>query len=98
MQQLTMAISGMNCAGCPANVEQVLAKMPGTHVDAVRVGFASVSYDPSRTSPDALAQAIADAGYTPDLPDARTVMRPGRRIRGVCCGGREHNHEGGDKA
>ena len=98
MQQLTMAIAGMNCSGCPANVEQVLAEVPGTHVDAVRVGFASVSYDPSRTSPDALAQAIVDAGYTPDLPGARTVMRPGRRIGGVCCGGREHNHESGHRA
>jgi copper chaperone CopZ len=98
MQQLTMAIAGMNCAGCPGNVEQVLAKMPGTHVDAVRVGFASVSYDPERTSPDALAQAIVDAGYMPDLPGARTVMKSGRRVGGVCCGGREHQHESGQMA
>lgn len=98
MQQLTMAIAGMNCAGCPANVEQVLAEMPGTHVDAVRVGFASVSYDPSQTSPDALAQAIVDAGYTPHVAGARTVMRPGGRTEGVCCGGRERAHESGHKA
>jgi copper chaperone CopZ len=98
MQQLTMAIAGMNCTGCPGNVEHVLAEMPGTHVDAVRVGYATVTYDPARTSPDALAQAILDAGYMPDLPGARTLMRPGRRVGGVCCGGREHHHENGHKA
>jgi len=98
MQQLTMAIAGMNCPGCPANVEQVLSDIPGAHVNAVRVGFASVSYDPAKTSPDALAQAVVDAGYTPDLPGARTVMRPGRRLGGVCCGGREQNHESGQVA
>ncbi|MEP7065333.1 MAG: heavy metal-associated domain-containing protein [Gemmatimonadota bacterium] len=98
MEQLTMAIAGMNCTGCLGNVEQVLAEMPGTHVEAVIVGYASVSYDPDRTSPDALAQAIADAGYTPDLPEGRTAIRPGRRTGAVCCGGREHTHESGHKA
>jgi len=48
MQHLTMAIAGMNCPGCPSNVEQVLSDMPGTHVDAVRVGYASVTYDPAQ--------------------------------------------------
>lgn len=98
MQHLTMAIAGINCPGCPSNVEQVLSEMPGTHVDAVRVGYASVSYDPAQISPDALAQAVVDAGYMPDLPGARTVMRSGRRVGGKCCEGREHRHESGHKA
>jgi copper chaperone CopZ len=95
MQQLTMAIAGMNCTGCPSNVEQVLAEMPGTHVDAVRVGYAMVSYDENKTSPQALAQAIVDAGYTPDLPGTGTVTRPGRAIGGKCCRGREQQRDSG---
>jgi copper chaperone len=89
MQQMTMAISGMTCGGCVSAVKRVLGAVPGTHVDAVTVGSATVSYDASRTTPAALSQAIRDAGYEP-VPDGATAGAgagaSGSRKGGSCCG------------
>jgi copper chaperone CopZ len=63
MEQLTMAISGMSCGGCVTNVRNALDDVSGARVDAVTVGSATVSYDASQTNPEAIAQAVADAGY-----------------------------------
>ncbi len=63
MNQLTMAISGMSCGGCVTNVRKTLGALSGTHVDSVTIGSATVSYDPSQTTPAAIAQTVTDAGY-----------------------------------
>lgn len=63
MEQLTMSISGMTCAHCVGAVTQALEALDGVQVEQVRVGAATVAYDPSRTSPIQMAQAIEDAGY-----------------------------------
>jgi copper chaperone CopZ len=63
MEQLTMNISGMTCGHCVGAVTQALTELDGVQVEQVRVGSARVAYDPGRTSPDQMAQAIEDAGY-----------------------------------
>ena len=40
-----------------------LKKVDGVTVDEVKIGSATMSYDPSKTSPAAIAQTIEDAGY-----------------------------------
>ena len=65
MRQITMAIDGMSCDGCVRAVARAIDVVPGARVDAVAVGSATVRYDPSRTSPAAIAQAIRAAGYRP---------------------------------
>jgi copper chaperone CopZ len=73
MEQITLAISGMSCGGCVTNVRTALGAIAGTRVDAVAVGSATVSYDATRTTPAAIAQAVRDAGYelvTADAPVA----------------------------
>jgi copper chaperone len=65
MHQLTMDISGMSCGGCVNNVRKALDALPGTHVDAVTVGSATVTYDESQVTPAAIAQAVTAAGYHP---------------------------------
>lgn len=92
MQHVTMTISGMSCGGCVSTVEQAIRAVPGTHVDAVRVGSATVSFDSSRTSRAAIAQAVADAGYTPHTAGAPapTTAQAVRETQGGCCGGGGH--------
>jgi Cu+-exporting ATPase len=59
------AVTGMSCAGCAANVERALRKVPGVSEAAVNIATtkATVVYDPRAVSPAALAAAIKAAGY-----------------------------------
>jgi Cu+-exporting ATPase len=61
-----LAIGGMHCASCVARVEGALAKVPG--VEEARVNLAteraSVVVDPGKVAPEALAEAVARAGYS----------------------------------
>ena len=58
-------VQGMGCAACVARVENTLKACEG--VTGVSVSLASntaqVDYDPERTTPAALQQAVRDAGY-----------------------------------
>lgn len=63
MEQLTMNISGMTCSHCVGHVTKALSNLDGVKVEQVKIGSATVAYDPSRTSPDQLAQAVENAGY-----------------------------------
>lgn len=85
MRQITMAIDGMSCDGCARAVAKAIGAVPGARVDAVAVGSATVRYDPSRTSAEAIAQAIRGAGYRPAgavVPTPAPVASSGG-----CCGG-----------
>ena len=63
MDGLGMRIKGMSCGHCVGAVRGALKKVDGVTVDEVKIGSATMSYDPARTSPAAIAQAIEDAGY-----------------------------------
>ena len=63
MRQIAMTIVGMSSGGCVNAVRKALGAVPGTCVDAVSVGSATVSYDASITSPAAMAEALGNAGY-----------------------------------
>lgn len=90
MQQLSMAISGMSCGGCVTKVRNALGALPGTRVDLVTVGSATVTYDESRTNPAAIAQAVTDAGYEPVDSAALAGAAAGAAKVGTgggcCCG------------
>ncbi|MFQ5680675.1 MAG: heavy metal translocating P-type ATPase [Candidatus Omnitrophota bacterium] len=64
--KLTIAIKGMHCAGCAANIEGALRKIDG--VFEVRVNFvqesAYIEYDSCLATPKILREAIRDIGYT----------------------------------
>ncbi len=69
---LTLAVSGMTCAGCAGRVERVLKEISGVS-DAV-VNLATERASVEVNSPDAgladrLISAIEDAGFTADLID-----------------------------
>ena len=62
-QTETLTIDGMSCAHCVASVRSALESVPGVVVRDVQIGSATVDMDPERASPDALAEAIEEAGF-----------------------------------
>jgi periplasmic mercuric ion binding protein len=61
----TLDVTRMDCAACPITVRIALKKVPG--VDSAKVDIkahrAVVTFDPSKTTPEALAKATTDAGF-----------------------------------
>ncbi len=57
----TLKVSGMSCGACAARVEKAAKEIDG--VKAAKVdqpkGTAEITYDPEKTTPDAIAKAIS---------------------------------------
>ncbi len=60
---VSLTISEMICGHCVAHVRRTLEDLPGVRVDHVAIGSARLTIDPTRTSPDAAAAAVENAGY-----------------------------------
>lgn len=63
MVSLTIPITGMSCGGCVNSIRNALSKIPGVKDAQVKVGAATVTYDPALTNAEALRGAITQAGY-----------------------------------
>ena len=50
MQTLTVQIDGMTCGHCVEEITETLKTLNGVHVHSVRVGSATVSFDPRKIS------------------------------------------------
>ncbi|MCD8181969.1 MAG: heavy metal translocating P-type ATPase [Bacteroides sp.] len=63
--QETFPVLGMSCASCAARIDKTLNHQPGVAKAAVNYasGMATVEYDRSQCSPEALQQAVQSAGY-----------------------------------
>jgi mercuric ion binding protein len=65
MQNAVMNLQKIHCYGCMITVQKALQKVPG--VEEAKVDFeqkiATVRFDPTKTNPQALMQATADAGF-----------------------------------
>lgn len=66
----TLKVSGMTCAGCEAAVRMAARSVEG--VTAVKASYAKASaeitYDPSKTTPLAIAKAITDkSGFKAEI-------------------------------
>lgn len=72
-----LGVVGMTCAACVRRVEKAVRAVPGVRDAQVNLVThrATVTMDPSVASRDALAGAIADAGYEP-VVDAKTSADP----------------------
>ena len=66
MKSTELNIEGMHCQGCAKTVEMLLAAVAG--VKTVTASYADhgarIFYDPAAVEPEALAAAVARAGYT----------------------------------
>lgn len=65
VQSATFAVENMTCALCPVTVKKAMEQVNG--VQSVAIDFAAktatVAFDPSVTSIDAIAAASTNAGY-----------------------------------
>jgi len=61
-QVAVLKVEGMFCAGCEAAVKMAANKVDGVRDAQVssETGTAEITYDPSKTSPEAIASAISD--------------------------------------
>ena len=60
--QVTFKIEGMTCAGCEAGVKLAATAISGVQ-DAkasFKNGTADITFDPTKTTPDAIAKAITE--------------------------------------
>lgn len=64
MERVTLTIDGMTCGHCVGSVDRALKELAGVTVEQVRIGQATVSYDPATASTAQIAQAIQDEGYS----------------------------------
>jgi Cu+-exporting ATPase len=71
MKTISLPVTGMTCAACQARVQRALTKAPGVASASVNLmtNSASVAYDPERTSPEGLVEAIRATGYGAALPE-----------------------------
>ena len=63
MERLRLEIDGMSCDHCVRAVSTALRALPGVAVEEVAIGRATVDYDPARTTPEQVMEAVADEGY-----------------------------------
>ncbi|HEY1956370.1 MAG TPA: heavy metal translocating P-type ATPase [Polyangiaceae bacterium] len=80
-QEVDIPIEGMTCATCVSRVERALASTAGVEHANVNLVTkrASVRFDPSRATKDAMGRAIEDAGYHVGV--AEPVEAPDRESR-----------------
>lgn len=66
-------VEGMTCGGCVIGTRAVLARLEGvekadaSYDDSTGEGTAWALYDPARTTPERMMEAIRELGYTPTL-------------------------------
>lgn len=70
--RITLSIQGMSCASCTVQIESALRATDGVRAATVNLllGNVVVDFDPARTTPDALAHVIREAGYAASTPVA----------------------------
>ncbi|HEY7089173.1 MAG TPA: heavy metal translocating P-type ATPase [Tepidisphaeraceae bacterium] len=70
LQEAAIQVNGMDCASCVAHVEKAAGRTEGVQSCDVNLarGRAVVRFDPSRTNPKAVADAITSVGY-PAIPE-----------------------------
>ncbi len=63
---LTLRVRGMHCASCAGIIEKTFKKSEGVHSAEVNYGTetAQISFDTSKTSPQALSKKIEPLGYS----------------------------------
>jgi mercuric ion binding protein len=62
---VTLGVEHMTCPACPITVRKALSQVAGVSASTVdmQAHTATVTFDPARTTPEALAAAVSQAGY-----------------------------------
>ncbi len=74
----TFQLQGMSCAACASAIETAIHAVPGVTTCRVNFGMeqATVQLDSRATSPEAIAAAVAAAGYQAQLLDVHILQDP----------------------
>jgi len=90
-EKIQLKITGMHCAGCVANVERALKKVPGVSDAGVNLATekALVTFDPTLVSLEALEKAVEESGYGVDRAREKAILK----ISGMHCAGCVNNVE-----
>lgn len=65
MTSLQLKIDGMSCGHCVAHVQKALSALDGVAVQDVKIGSATLEYDPAKRSVEEILDAVRDQGYLP---------------------------------
>ena len=67
---VTIPVGGMTCAACQSRVQRALGKVEGVEDATVNLMLnnATVTFDPTVVSPQALVDLIRDTGYEAEIP------------------------------
>jgi len=63
MKNINLSIEGMSCGHCLNAVSKALGTLQGVQTESVQIGRASVRFDETVISPEAIAEAVSKAGY-----------------------------------
>ncbi len=63
MEKLTLEIGGMSCMHCVGAVKKALSALPSVNVEDVKIGSATIDYDPAKVDAAKIKDAVDDAGY-----------------------------------
>ncbi|MGE5506372.1 MAG: heavy metal translocating P-type ATPase [Actinomycetota bacterium] len=81
---LSLPVRGMTCAACSTRLEKVLGRVDGVAEASVNLAAerADISFDPARTGAQALAEAVAKAGFS--VPDEKIELAIGGMTCAAC--------------
>jgi P-type Cu+ transporter len=77
MERLGLKLGGMSCAACANTIEEAIIHVPGVIESNVNFALerATLDYDPQQTTPQAIVQAVVNAGYQAiPIDPARSVI------------------------
>lgn len=63
MTNLSLSIQGMSCGHCVKAVQQALAPLAGISQAEIKVGSATLAFDETLVSREAIVKAIQEEGY-----------------------------------
>ena len=67
---VALEINGMSCGHCLARVDKTLKSLAGVDDSTVRIGSATVAFDPAIVSANEIAAAVTRAGYPARAADS----------------------------
>jgi len=75
-QTVTMHVSKMTCSSCPISIRHRALQMKGVHAAVVdyKTATATITYEDSEQTPQAIAETITKLGYPATINNAKPLQ------------------------
>jgi len=75
-QTVTMHVSKMTCSSCPVSIRHRALQMKGVHAAVVdyKTATATITYEDSEQTPQAIAETITKLGYPATINNAKPLQ------------------------